>query len=539
MSGSPASGTSAEASSEGCETVGVARADSERNGGRGGDTWAPPRVAGDSRPDGSATPTDQSRSGAAGAGTGDRSFGERVQSLIDRAGVGGPDGITIPFDTFSEAARWWFQPLTDATTWRSLVSILAITLAAPLLFAFTITIVAITSVLLFVLVGFLLIVPAFAAIAAFSSVGRRLAGWGISEPIQPRPFAPSRTGGILGPIASRLTDETRWRQLGYVVLDVFVAPLFLAAAFAPVGLFVSSIGSLNVRSPTTDAVQYADLAVDFSLFNALLTVLLLPLVGRLFQLAARLRHRYTAALIGPDRERVLVERVEELSVQRNQVLDAVAAERRRIERNLHDGVQQQLVALGIDIGRASRKLDDDPEAARQLLGDARDKVRASIGELRLIGRGLHPAVLGDRGLDAALSSVVANAPIPIDVEIVPMTGNDGSVLDLPAEVEETAYYLASEAIANTLKYADARTASIRVGPDSGLLPAVRVVVHDDGQGGADETRGSGIAGMRARVEAVDGAFALSSPIGGPTVVTAVVPIRRQRLPLDNRSETAS
>lgn len=287
------------------------------------------------------------------------------------------------------------------------------------------------------------------------------------------------------------------------------------------------LGGLTFLSPlgVLDALDIADISGGVTFTQVLLAIPLLGLVARLVMIAGRWRRQYVVALLGPDREDELVERVEELSVQRDQVLDAVAAERRRIERNLHDGVQQQLVALGIDIGRASRKIDDDPEAARQLLDDAREKVRSSIGELRLIGRGLHPAVLGDRGLDAALSSVVANSPIPISVTIVPASGGaDG----LPPDVAETAYYVASEAVANLLKYADARVASIRVEPDPGLLPAVRVTVHDDGRGGADESRGSGIAGMRARVEAVDGGFGVDSPVGGPTVVTAVIPLRRTR-----------
>ena len=154
----------------------------------------------------------------------------------------------------------------------------------------------------------------------------------------------------------------------------------------------------------------------------------------------------------------------ELSDQRQQILDAVAGERRRIERNLHDGVQQQLVALGIDIGRANARIDSDPEGARQLLEEARDKVRGSIGELRLIGRGLHPAVLEDRGLDAALSAVVANAPIPIAVEITCRA-------TLVEDVASTAYYVANEAVANILKHSHARV-SRRSGSPTTSCPTV-------------------------------------------------------------------
>jgi signal transduction histidine kinase len=226
---------------------------------------------------------------------------------------------------------------------------------------------------------------------------------------------------------------------------------------------------------------------------------------------------FTAWFLGPDEAVELQERVDELSTQREQILGAVADERRRIERNLHDGVQQQLVALGIDIGRAAARLDEDPDGARELLNDARDKVRSSIGELRVIGRGLHPAVLEDRGLDAALSSVVANTSLPISVDMTVERA-------LPDDVAATAYYVVNEAVANILKHAKARVGSIHVEEDPGGADAIRVTVHDDGRGGADARRGTGLAGIRARVEGVDGDFAIDSPEGGPTTLVAVIPV---------------
>jgi signal transduction histidine kinase len=249
----------------------------------------------------------------------------------------------------------------------------------------------------------------------------------------------------------------------------------------------------------------------------LLAVLLSGGAARITVGVARIGRGFAESLLGPNDTVELQERVSELSNQRQQILVAVEAERRRIERNLHDGVQQQLVALGIDIGRARSRIDSDPEGARELLESAREKVRGSIGELRLIGRGLHPSVLEDRGLDAALSAVVAGSPIPIGVQI-------NTTATLPDDTAATAYYVANEAVANILKHSKARIGSIHLDDDVHIERAVRLTIHDDGTGGADVNRGSGLAGMRARVEGVDGMFDIDSPRGGPTTVVAVLPI---------------
>ena len=206
-------------------------------------------------------------------------------------------------------------------------------------------------------------------------------------------------------------------------------------------------------------------------------------------------------------------RVDTLSTQRDDILDAVAVERRRIERNLHDGVQQQLVAIGLDLGMAEQQLERDPERARELIVNAREKVRGSIGELRQLGRGLHPSVLADRGIDAALSAVVAGSPIPIAVHV-------DDDLDLSTDVAETVYFVVNEAIANVLKHSNARSASVHV---NRVAANVRTAIHDDGNGGVDATKGSGIAGIRARVNAVDGTLTISSPPGGPTLIVAEIP----------------
>ena len=261
------------------------------------------------------------------------------------------------------------------------------------------------------------------------------------------------------------------------------------------------------------------------LVGAVAGLVLAGAAPRITTAIAGLNRSFVAWFLAPDPTTELQGRVDALADQRSLILEAVGAERRRIERNLHDGVQQQLVALGIDIARARSRLDDDPAAARQLLDDALVKVRGAVGELRVIGRGLHPAVLGDRGLDAAVSSIVGAASIPIGVDV-------GLDADLPDDVAATAYYVINEAVANILKHASARAGSVKVVDRvDGDARAITITVHDDGLGGADATRGTGLAGIRARVEGADGSFRIESPVGGPTTLVAVLPVRPTRVSL--------
>lgn len=414
-------------------------------------------------------------------------------------------GVDWPFDSWRAAAEWWYRPVIEADSWVALGCLTAGVVLGPLLFAATIATLATTFGLVFALVGLLLVAPAFAVVNWLAGVERRRAEW-VGETISPRPVRVG-AGGLWSAISTRLGDPARWRQVSLLLLLVVAGPVFFVVGFLP-WLFIIQL----IAGPDS---------VGLSTGGFLAAGLLLGGAPRGTTFVANVAYSFTRWFLGPDPNAGLEERVAELSTQREQILDAVAGERRRIERNLHDGVQQQLVALGIDIGRAGSRIDHDPDAAKQLLADARDKVRGSIGELRLIGRGLHPAVLSDRGLDAALSAVVAGAPIPISVEI-------DAHAELSIEVAETAYYVVNEAVANVLKHAGARVASVHVVDEPGVLPAVRVTVHDDGNGGADPAHGSGLAGMRARVEGSDGFFGIESPSGGPTIVTAVIPIRRQR-----------
>jgi signal transduction histidine kinase len=209
----------------------------------------------------------------------------------------------------------------------------------------------------------------------------------------------------------------------------------------------------------------------------------------------------------------LAQRVDELQGSRARVVDSAEAERRRIERNLHDGAQQRLVALAMNLGRARARYEEDPEAARRLLDEAHNDAKLALTELRDLARGLHPAVLTDRGLDAALSGLAARSPVPVTLDV-----DEGSRCS--PTVEAIAYFVVSEALANTAKHARATSAQVSVRRAGDVL---RVVIEDDGVGGADSAAGSGLAGLADRVGGVDGSLRVESPVGGPTVITVELP----------------
>ncbi|GLZ13183.1 histidine kinase [Actinomadura sp. NBRC 104425] len=223
------------------------------------------------------------------------------------------------------------------------------------------------------------------------------------------------------------------------------------------------------------------------------------------------------ALLGPSasqaENRELRARTERLRASRARGVDAAEAERRRIERDLHDGAQQRLLAVAMDIGRARAKLDDDPEGARALIEQAHAGTKEAITELRDLARGIYPAILTDRGLDAAISGLAGRARVPVEVTV-----------DLPerppAAVESIAYFIVAECLTNVTKYARATRATVRVAREDSW---VVVEVTDNGVGGAVAHPGGGLAGLADRAATIDGMLIVDSPPGGPTVVRADLP----------------
>ena len=207
-----------------------------------------------------------------------------------------------------------------------------------------------------------------------------------------------------------------------------------------------------------------------------------------------------------------VHRIEELEESRAGAVDLQETELRRIERDLHDGAQARLVALGMSLGMAEEKLQDDPEGARLLLAEARSDAREALEELRDLARGIRPPILTDRGLEAAISALAVRSPLPVSLSVeVPERP--------PGAVETAAYFVVAEALANAIKYAEATAVDINVRRADGLLVAE---VVDDGRGGADPA-GGGLTGLRQRVGALDGTLGVTSPAGGPTTVRAELP----------------
>ncbi|RLV04278.1 sensor histidine kinase [Streptomyces griseocarneus] len=229
--------------------------------------------------------------------------------------------------------------------------------------------------------------------------------------------------------------------------------------------------------------------------------------------AARAENRLASALLGPGRAQRLQQRVEHLAESRTDLIEAVDAERRRIERDLHDGTQQRLVSLAVHLGLAVATLKDLPDEAREVIEAAHREAKETITELNDLVRGLHPAVLEDRGLDAALSGLAARVPLPVRLRV----DLEGRVA--PA-VESVAYFVVSEALTNVTKHARATRAEVTVGRVGEVL---RVNVTDDGLGGADISAGTGLSGLAKRVGSVDGTLRVSSPVGGPTTVAAELP----------------
>jgi signal transduction histidine kinase len=208
-------------------------------------------------------------------------------------------------------------------------------------------------------------------------------------------------------------------------------------------------------------------------------------------------------------------RVEQLTQSRAGAVDAAHAELQRVERDLHDGAQARLVALAMDLGMAERKVAEDPEASRELIGEAREETLRALSDLRELVRGIGPSILRDRGLDAAIASLTAGRAQPVDVQV-----DVGS--PRPSAVQEAAaYFVVSEALANAGKHSNASLVRVRIW--RGTPDRIVVEVTDDGDGGADPAAGSGLRGLSNRVNAIDGALSVTSPRGGPTKIHAEIP----------------
>ncbi|MFI5711621.1 sensor domain-containing protein [Kribbella sp. NPDC051620] len=329
---------------------------------------------------------------------------------------------------------------------------------------------------------------------------------------------PQRTGAGIPDARAALSDRGLWRQVLYFVLLLPLAMVgligvVLAWSVPPVlmalPLYFSKFAAARAQlGPFT--VDTADKALAVSGIALLFLLLVSPLLIR--GLSGR-GGELARVCLGRSETGELAERVDQLVTSRQKVVDSAEAERRRMERDLHDGAQQRLVSLAMTLGRAKHKAGGVDTGLQALIGEAHAEALLAIAELRDLTRGLHPPVLTDRGLDAAISAVAARAPLPVRVDV--------QVSPRPSlTIESIAYFVVTEALTNVAKHAKAARAEVSIQRIDDVL---RIVVTDDGNGGADADLGSGLRGLADRVSGVDGKLTMVSPLGGPTTLTVEVP----------------
>jgi signal transduction histidine kinase len=325
-------------------------------------------------------------------------------------------------------------------------------------------------------VGLVLLVAVIPATRALANVHRSMAGRVLGSPV-PDPYRPVPSG-FFNRLRGYATDPMTWRDLAWL-------PVAFAASFT---------------------------------INLIVIILALGVVTWfIWWFATPWLMRARAAIdrwfLAYSRTERLEQRVQVLTETRADAVDHSAAELRRLERDLHDGAQARLVALSMNLGMADAAFDEDPDAARRLIQDARTTTSAAIGDLRSVVRGIHPPVLADRGLGGAVQAIALDMAVPVSVDV----HLDGRP---PAPVEACAYFAVAECLANVGKHSGAANAWITLTHDGERLTAV---VGDDGRGGADPGSGTGMLGVMRRLAAFDGTMSVSSPIGGPTLITLEVP----------------
>ncbi|MFJ8791035.1 sensor histidine kinase [Streptomyces sp. NPDC102462] len=412
-----------------------------------------------------------------------------------------------------------------ARSWREFGYVLLSLPISILMFTYAVTMVSLGAGLLVTFLGIPVLAGALAGCRGLGVLERaRARGLLGLEVAEPEPLR-MRKPGVMAWMGAVLKSGTSWRHVLYALLhfpwalfSFVVAVNFWAIGWSlvtyPLWFWVFPVyggqGGIQLYGDEHHRI-YLDnpFEITVTALVGLLFTLATPWIVRALTMVDRL---LVHGLLGPSR---LSARVVELESDRGVVVDTAAADLRRIERDLHDGAQARLVALAMDLGLAKEKLAEDPQSAAQMVEDAHGEVKTALQELRDLARGIHPAVLTDRGLDAALSAVASRCTVPVQVEV------DLTQRPAPA-IEGIAYFTVSELLQNISKHSRASWASVDVWRSDDRL---MLQVVDDGVGGADVSGGSGLAGLAERLDAVDGVLVVDSPPGGPTRVTAELPWR--------------
>lgn len=434
------------------------------------------------------------------------------------ARTAGPLGLAWP--ARNPIRAFLFSPIHPAT-WYANAAIGLGFLVGVLAFSVLVSIASAGFATLLAGIGVLFIALAMEGSRLVARIERRRVTPGTPDRLLAHPYRPLR-GGIVEILRAEFADESRWRDVLYVAVNL---PLAMIEFVVVVSLWALALWLLTMPL-WYDAVAGSSLPAFLDplaghdapvvIIRTLAGVALLPLAASLAQLVLALHRGLVAGLLCTSESRELRRQVETLKKSRAAVLDVEASELHRIERDLHDGAQQRLVVLSIDLGLASERIDTDPAAARQLILEGQEQARQALAELRNLVRGIAPSILIDRGLVPALSSIAGGGPVPTSVRSDLPPGER-----LPAAIERAAYFVVAEALANVAKHSGARNCEVRCRRDG---PRLIVEVWDDGLGGATVEPGGGLAGLAGRVAGVDGSLTVSSPAGGPTLVHAELPV---------------
>ena len=405
-------------------------------------------------------------------------------------------------------------------TWRDTAYLLLGVCTGAVAFAVLVVALTVGPIMTLTILGLPVLLACFALLRWAADFDRRRARIVTGRPIERRYKRP-RDGRLLSRIGANTTDPQSWKDLLWLAL---ASVLGLADAIIAATVWAVGLGSISLLAwwwavDGPGELDWGIFRIDTwgeAVYAALIGVgvcLLAPYVMRF--LAAK-TVVISQLLLGPGRRAALEERVLDLVETRAGAVEAQSAELQRIERDLHDGAQARLVSLAMDLGLAREKLDERPEEARALLVAAHEESKLALRELRELVRGVYPAILSDRGLEAAVSALAARCPVPvalsIDVRRRP-----------PASVEAAAYFVVAEALANVAKHSDASAGTVRIMQRDGRLA---IDVEDDGNGRADPRAGTGIAGLERRVRALDGTLTVENVTGGGTLLHAEIPCGR-------------
>jgi signal transduction histidine kinase len=384
-------------------------------------------------------------------------------------------------------------------------------------FTFLVTAISIGLGLAVTLVGIPILIASVYAWGWLAEFERRTIG-ALTGVAIPSPYRPMPEGNWWTRLRARLADPATWKDLVFLFLQFPIGLVTFVVAVVVLG-----VGLQCLTAPfwywavpgEVDLFGFFDVdtlpeALAFMPVGALVLWAGIPALGAL----GRLYGSYGELMLGSNADPELTAEVSDLRDARSRIIEAADAERRRIERDLHDGAQQRLVALSLTLRMAEKRAAEGTPDAAELVHKAGEEAGLALRELRDLARGIHPAILTNRGLPAALDDLAGRASVPVEVVEAPTER-------LPDQVEAAAYFVVSECLANIDKHAEATQATVALRPVDGRL---EVVVTDDGRGGADLGNGTGLQGLEDRVGALDGKVALESPPGGGTRVQVSIPL---------------